>query len=231
MAADSYSAAIEAAFSALGGVFVTPAERIAARAAACRGLVFDWDGVFNSGEKGEGTPSSFSEADSMGVNLLRYGLWRAHGRLPAAAVITGEQNETARRFAVREHFDAIYSGVRNKIGALEHFCAGQALRPDQIVVVFDDVNDLGMAARAGVRVLVRREASPLLREYAVRHGLVDYVTGASADAHAVREAAELLLGLCGAFDEVVALRSAWDADYVRYFEARQAVETRFEQAP
>lgn len=231
MASDSSPADIEAAFSALGGDFVTPAARIAERAASCRGLVFDWDGVFNSGAKGEGATSSFSEADSMGVNLLRYGLWRRHGRLPAVAVITGERNETATRFVVREHFDAIYSGVRNKVEALEHFCRAHALAPDEIVVVFDDVNDLAMAARAGVRVLVRRDASPLLRAYAVRHGLADYVTGARADAYAVREAAELLLGLTGAFDDVVRNRSAWDADYVRYFEARQAVETRFEHAP
>lgn len=231
MATDAFSADIGAAFCALGGVFVTPAERIAARAAACRGVVFDWDGVFNTGAKGEGAASSFSEADSMGVNLLRYGLWRAHGRLPVAAVITGEQNETARRFATREHFDAIYSGVKNKISALEHLCATHSLRPDELIVVFDDVNDLGMAARAGVRVLVRRDASPLLSAYAVRHALADYVTGARADAHPVREAAELLLGLTGAFDEVVQRRSAWDPDYVRYFEARQAVETRFEHAP
>ena len=101
MAADFSSAGLEAAFSALGGTFVTPAERIAERAAACRAVVFDWDGVFNSGAKGEGASSSFSEADSMGINLLRYGLWRARGRLPVAAVITGERNETAIRFATR----------------------------------------------------------------------------------------------------------------------------------
>ena len=126
--------------------------------------MFDWDGVFNSGAKGEGASSSFSEADSMGINLLRYGLWRARGRLPVAAVITGERNETAIRFATREHFDAIYAGVKNKITALEHLCASHSLRADETIVVFDDVNDLGMAAQAGVRLLVRRDASPLLSE-------------------------------------------------------------------
>jgi 3-deoxy-D-manno-octulosonate 8-phosphate phosphatase (KDO 8-P phosphatase) len=231
MGSDFSSADIGAAFSALGGVFVTPAERIAERAAACRAVVLDWDGVFNAGAKGEGAASPFSEADSMGINLLRYGLWRAHGRLPVAAVITGEQNETATRFATREHFDAIYAGVKNKIAALEHLCVSHSLRADETIVVFDDVNDLGMAAQAGVRVLVRREASPLLTEYVVRHRLADYVTGSRADAHAVREAAELVLGLLRRFDEVVHRRSAWDPDYVRYFEARQAVETRFEHAP
>lgn len=231
MAADSSLPRVEAAFAALGGVFVSPTRQLAERASACRGFVFDWDGVFNSGAKGDGAASSFSEADSMGLNLLRYGWWRSHGRLPSVAVITGEQNEVAQRFAAREHFDAIYSGVKNKVAALEHFCTAEALRPDELAVVFDDVNDLGMAARAGVRVLVKRDASPLLGDYVVRNGLADYVTGSRSGAHAVREAAELLLGLIGAFDDVVARRSEFDPDYVRYFAARQAVTTRFEHAP
>jgi 3-deoxy-D-manno-octulosonate 8-phosphate phosphatase (KDO 8-P phosphatase) len=230
MDSDPFFGAIESAFSSRGGAFVTPAARIAARAAACRGLVFDWDGVFNPGAKGQGATSSFSEADSMGVNLLRFALWRASGRLPIAAVVTGEENPTARRFATREHFDVVYSGVKNKVVALEHLCSAHGVEPQSLIAIFDDVNDLGMAARCGVRVLVRRDASPLLREYAVRHGLVDYVTAASANEHPVREASELLLGVTRAFDAVVGLRIAWDSEYARYFEARQAVETRFEHA-
>ncbi len=231
MAADTSSADIEAAFSAVGGTFAAPIDELAERANACRGIVFDWDGVFNAGTKDASGASPFSEADSMGINLLRYGWWRAHGRLPVIAVITGEENDAARRFATREHFDVIYSGIKNKIAALEHLCRQHGVRADQLVAVFDDVNDLGMAARAGIRVLVRRDASPLLRNYVLRRRLADYLTGARPDGHAVREAAELLLGLTGAFDEVVQRRSSWDADYVRYFEARQAVETRYEHAP
>src|SRR5690606_21665371 len=149
---DEFEAGLEEAYSESGGIFVTPAEQIAARDAACRGIVFDWDGVFNGGTKGEGGASPFSEADSMGINLLRYGFWRAHGRLPVTAVITGEQNKAAQRFATREHFHAIYSGIKNKIAALEHLCGQHSVPADQLVAVFDDVNDLGMAARAGVRV-------------------------------------------------------------------------------
>lgn len=221
---------VAGAFEALGGTFVTPATRIAERAAACRGIVLDWDGVFNSGVKGEGGESPFSEADSMGLNLLRFAMWRAHGRLPIVAIITGEQNAAARRLAARERFHVVYAGVKNKIEALERLCAAHAMQADQLITMFDDVNDLGMAARCAVRLLVRRDASPLLREYAVRRGLVDYVTAAGPSAHAVRENAELLLGLLGSFDAVVDLRSNFDPEYARYFEARQAVETRFEPA-
>ena len=219
---------VEASFSALGGVFQTPATDIGARLAGVRGLVFDWDGVFNPGAKGENVSSTFSEADSMGVNLLRYALWRVRGELPVVSLITGENNPTARRFAAREHFHAVYSGIRNKAAAVDELCAQTGIDESELLCVFDDVNDLGMAARCGVRMLVRRGSSPLLRDYAARHALFDYMTGAGPDAHAVREIAELLLGLLGVFDQVVASRVANDADYARYFAARQAVETRFE---
>jgi hypothetical protein len=38
---------------------------------------------------------------------------------------------------------------------------------------------------------------------------------------------ELVLGLLGSFDTVVASRVAWDRDYAAYFAARQAVTTEF----
>lgn len=219
---------VEASFSALGGVFLTPAEELRSLVEPARGMVFDWDGVFNSGSKGEGAASTFSEADSMGTNLLRYALWRARGEQPFTAIITGEDNPTARRFATREHFQAVYSGVKNKGVAIDELCAAHQLSGRELICMFDDVNDLGMAAKCGVRVLVRRDSSPLLKEHVARHGLCDYITAARSHENAVREAAELLLGLLGAFERVVASRVAWDADYARYFEARQAIQTQFD---
>ncbi|HEX6996652.1 MAG TPA: phosphatase [Gammaproteobacteria bacterium] len=217
------AAEVGARFTKLGGVLVTPPEAIAERLARVRALVFDWDGVFNAGAKGEGAASTFTEADSMGTNLLRYALWQAHGeRLPYCAVITGVDNPSAKSFVVREHFHALLYNVKDKGAALADVCAREGLEPREVACVFDDVNDLAMAAVCGVRVLVRRDASPLLLDYAVRHGLADYVTGRPAERGAVREATELLLGLAGAFERVVASRIAFDADYRRYFDMRQA---------
>jgi 3-deoxy-D-manno-octulosonate 8-phosphate phosphatase (KDO 8-P phosphatase) len=212
-------------FEKLGGTFVTPIHTLVERARTIRGLVADWDGVFNQGAKGEGASSTYSEPDSMGTNLLRYALWRKHGELPIAALITGADNPSARTFAVREHFHAIYFGSRNKTAAIEALCRTHGCSSDRLVCMFDDVNDLGMAFACGIRVYVQRTASPLLREYVVRQGLCDYVTAHSAERHAVREVCELLLGLLGAFDAVVASRVAWDRDYAAYFAARQAVAT------
>ena len=212
-------------FRKLGGTFVTPIGTLVERARTLRGLVADWDGVFNQGAKGEGAASTYSEPDSMGTNLLRYALWRKNGELPIAALITGADNPSARTFAEREHFQAIYYGSRNKTAAIEALCRTHRCSSDQLVCLFDDVNDLGMAFACGIRVYVQRAASPLLRDYVVRQGLCDYVTAHSAERHAVREVCELLLGLLGAFDAVVASRVAWDRDYAAYFAARQASAT------
>jgi 3-deoxy-D-manno-octulosonate 8-phosphate phosphatase (KDO 8-P phosphatase) len=191
-----------------------------------RGFVSDWDGVFNQGAKGEGAESTYSEPDSMGTNLLRYALWRQNGALPIAALITGEDNPAARGFAQREHFQAVYNGARNKTAAIEALCAAHNLSSEELVCVFDDVNDLGMSFGCGIRVLVRRDASPLLHDYVTRQHLCDYITAHSPERNAVREVCELLLGLLGSFDAVVASRVAWDDEYARYFAARQAVTTK-----
>ena len=58
-----------------------------------------------------------------------------------------------------------------------------------------------------------------------RNGICDYITGTEADRYAIREVAELLLGLMGSFDAVVQSRTAFDAQYAEYFSARQAVVT------
>jgi 3-deoxy-D-manno-octulosonate 8-phosphate phosphatase (KDO 8-P phosphatase) len=224
----SLGAELESRFSKLGGVFVTPVEELAKRVRSLRGLVSDWDGVFNQGAKGDGVESTFSEPDSMGTNLLRYALWReAKRQLPITALITGAENPSARAFALREHFHATYYGTRNKTVAIEALCRAHQISSEHLLCIFDDVNDLGMAFACGVRVFVQRSASPLLRDYVVRQGLCDYITGHTPERHAVREVCELVLGLLGSFDTVVASRVAWDRDYAAYFAARQAVTTEF----
>ena len=221
----SIAADAAARFAALGGVFVTEPPALAERLGDIRALVFDWDGVFNTGVKGPGAASTFSEADSMGTNMLRYGLWRSREVLPRSVIITGEANPAAEIFAKREHFDGLYQGVRNKGETIDQLCRDYGLARSELVCFFDDINDLGMAADCGVRVLVRRDSSPLLKELVIREARCDYITASESGSHAVREAAEMLLGLMNAFDTVVHSRVAFDESYSRYLAARQAIAT------
>lgn len=212
-------------FQSVGASFILPIEEIAQRLANCHAVVFDWDGVFNSGRKGRTTESGFTEPDSMGTNMLRYGLWRKLGKLPYTAIISGEDSDNAIRFAEREHLTDVYTGVKNKRLVLEHLCNHDSLSPEQIVCVFDDINDLPMADFCGLRLLVRRNASPLLADYVARHSLCDYISGSHASGYAVREICELMLGLLGSYDQVLNSRVAYDDEYRTYLQSRQAVVT------
>ena len=215
-------------FTALGGQFVTPAEKIIEKLQTIRAVVFDWDGVFNDGTKTEAGSSSFSEVDSMGTNLLRFGLWlHQGGQLPVAAVVTGVTNVLADKLVGREHFHACYSQAKHKIDVLQHLLNQHGLQPQEVAFFFDDALDLSVAEKAGVRVMVRRNANPLFTKYVIDNGLVDYITGNQSGQFAVREGCELLLGLLGQYDAVMAERLRYHPVYDTYYQQRQAVESTY----
>jgi 3-deoxy-D-manno-octulosonate 8-phosphate phosphatase (KDO 8-P phosphatase) len=219
-------AEIAAKFERRGAAFVAPAADIAAKLARIRALVFDWDGVFNRGEKSSMVSSGFNEADSMGVNMLRFGLWYRDARLPIAAIVTGEANPTAELFATRERFHWLFQGVRDKRQAVAAICESEGLAADEVACIFDDINDLSMARVCGVRILVRRRASVLLHDRVAKLRECDYITASGPGEYAVRETAELLLGLLDMFDVVIDSRVANDERYCAYFSERQAVTLR-----
>jgi 3-deoxy-D-manno-octulosonate 8-phosphate phosphatase (KDO 8-P phosphatase) len=214
-------------FTSRGGVFLTDPSDLASRLETMRGLIFDWDGVFNNGVKGAGLASTYSEADSMGTNMLRYGLWLSNNSLPITAIITGETNNSARFLAEREHFNAIYQASGNKRKVIQEVSKKYGLATKNLVCIFDDINDLGMASVCGIRIMVRQRSAPLLQNFVVEEGLVDYMTAAESGEQAVRETSEMLLGLMGSFDVVVRSRMAMDERYQKYFKERQAITTIF----
>ncbi len=212
-------------FREAGGLFNVGAAELIAKAHRLQALVFDWDGVFNDGTKDSDAGSPFAEADSMGLNLLRFGLHQSIGRLPSVCVITGEHNSTALHFARRERLHCVYRGIPHKVQALADFCDRFGLASQEVAVLFDDVNDLSLLPEAGLRVLVRRPAGILFTDYVFRHGLCDYATFSEGGANAVREVCELLLGVLGRFDAVLHERTQQSPAYRSYWEERQQVET------
>ena len=78
-------------FQSMGAQFVTPPDRLQKKLIRIRALIFDWDGIFNKGEKGGGLTSHFTGPDSMGSSLLRFGLWLPQKK-PMVAVITDVDN-------------------------------------------------------------------------------------------------------------------------------------------
>lgn len=219
---------IEKNFTVLGGQFVTPVEVLTEKLRSVRAIVFDWDGVFNDGIKTGSGSSSFSEVDSMGTNLLRFGFWLHHGgQLPAVAIITGVNNMLADALAGREHFHACYSQAKNKIDVLAHFLDQHSLKPQEVAFFFDDALDLSVAEVAGVRIMVRRAANPLFTNYVIQNRFTDYVTGSQSGQFAVREGCELMLGLLGQFDTVMAERLRYRPVYDQYYQQRQTIGTGY----
>lgn len=213
----------EIVFTELGGMFCRPFAEFKNQISKIKAYIFDWDGVFNDGVKVGQSGSPFSEVDAMGTNMLRFGHWLKYKSLPIVAVITGEENPSAQYLTQREHFNAIYFKSTNKLVSFEHFLKTNNLKANEVAFVYDDVLDLGVAEKCGLRFLVKHHAAPMFQNYSVKNQITDYIT--STDNHAVREVCELILGAIGNFDEAIKKRSHFDEVYQRYLNERNQLNT------
>ena len=213
-------------FKSNGGQFIIKPEQLHDKLLHTKAILFDWDGVFNSGEKG-GLPSSFSEVDSMGINMLRFGYYMILGHIPYTAIITGETNQAAFRWASREKFDHVLFQVKNKIELLPLLKKEQNIESDEILFVFDDILDLSLAKVAGTRFLVNRKSNPLFNAYCVKHELCDYLTYSAGEEHAIREISELILDSIAKFDDTIEERIQFDGIYSAFLQEKMAKETIF----
>lgn len=206
------------------GLRVIGAEKdLLRRLARTKAVLFDWDGVFNNGFKDADGGSPFSEVGSMGVNLLRFALWLRNGHLPKAAVITGQHNPNAERFAQRERLHGVYMGFTNKPEAFDAFLAKHGLQADEVAFFFDDVLDLPVAARCGLRVMIGSPVTAWLVEQAIARGEVDLVTANSGGNNGLREATDAVIALLGNGADVIDHRVDYSDIYQRYLNERQAV--------
>lgn len=218
---------IENSYSYIGGKFITPIADIKNKLSHIKAYIFDWDGVFNNGEKAANGSSNFSEVDSMGTNLMRYSHFMKAKQLPLTAVISGEKNETAFYFCQRECFNYSFFKVAAKLNALNFICENENIKPSEVAYFFDDVLDLSMAEVCGVRILVNQKANPLFVNYCIKNNLVDYLTSSQGGQFAVREASELLIALNDNYDEVISNRKNSTENYKSYIENRRKVKTKF----
>jgi 3-deoxy-D-manno-octulosonate 8-phosphate phosphatase (KDO 8-P phosphatase) len=206
-----------------GGNFITDFSVIKNKLRNIKAFVFDWDGVFNNGQKNIEGHSGFSEVDSMGINMLRFNVWLFQRKIAPAAIISGEENGIASFFAARENFSASYRKIKNKEQAFLHFCKLHECSPSEVLFVFDDILDLPIAKLAGLRMMVSRRVNPMTVQYATQNRLVDYLTEAEGGSNAVREICELCLLLSNNFQKVVELRTRYAPEYRDYIAARAGV--------
>jgi len=213
-------------FKENGGKFITPVSTFVDNLQNCKAILFDWDGVFNSGEKG-GLPSSFNEVDSMGINMLRFGYFLMLGHIPFTAIVTGETNQAGFRWAKRERFDNVFYQVKNKVDLLPILKEKHNIEPDEILFVFDDILDLSLAKVCGARFLVNRKANPLFNAYCIKNNLCDYLTYSSGDQNAIREVSEVVLDGLDKFEETIKERVFFHGPYKDFLDEKMSKETQY----
>jgi 3-deoxy-D-manno-octulosonate 8-phosphate phosphatase (KDO 8-P phosphatase) len=217
---------LESVFKSLGGTFITPSANLKSLLPGIRAFIFDWDGVFNNGFKTGESGSSFSEIDSMGINMLRFSFFLKDKNMPLLFILTGMNNQSALDFSKREHFDGIFMNLKNKKNALDQIFENFRIKSDESAFFFDDIIDIAVAKRCKLSFFIYNKSNPLLLDYIKANNIASYISGKSAEEHAVREICELLIGLNGNYDQIVEARSAFSGIYEEYLQTRNETVTR-----
>lgn len=213
-----------------GTRFITERKVLIEKMDRLKAVIFDWDGVFNNGFKDKEGGSPFSEVGSMGVNLVRFAFWLKNSEMPRSAVITGKQNHYAESFAQRERMHGVYMGFSHKPDAFDAFLAEHALKAKDVAFIFDDVLDLSIAAKCGVRIMIGSSPTAWLVDQVIARGEVDIVTGNNGGENGLREATDVLIDLLGNGNKVLEHRVGFSAKYQQYLSERQAIVPRVVQS-
>jgi 3-deoxy-D-manno-octulosonate 8-phosphate phosphatase (KDO 8-P phosphatase) len=158
------------------------------RAARVRLLLTDVDGCWTDGGvtvHADGSESvHFHIHDGFGVvELLKTDV--------EIALISGRETEAVRHRARRLGVDLVHLGVRDKSVVAERLIRERGLTPEQVLAFGDDLPDLPLFERAGLRA-APPGALPAIRARA------DWITRAAGGAGALREICDLLLVARGA---------------------------------
>jgi 3-deoxy-D-manno-octulosonate 8-phosphate phosphatase (KDO 8-P phosphatase) len=158
-------------------------ESILDKSRVVRMLILDVDGVLTDGrlyytETGQES-KAFSTQDGAAIKMLaETGV--------GIAIITGRQSSIVARRAAELGVQHVYQGAADKARALEDLVTRTGIDRPHIAHVGDDLPDLPLFNRVGVKFTVPG-AHPELVERA------DYVTSAPAGLGAVREVCHLLM--------------------------------------
>ncbi|RCX20168.1 N-acylneuraminate cytidylyltransferase [Anaerobacterium chartisolvens] len=148
-------------------------------------LAMDCDGVLTDGgmyyTKAGDELKKFNAKDGMGIGLL-------HKRGIITAVITGENTAIVTSRAKKLGIENVFLGCGDKLTAMKQLLKERGLTLDEAAFIGDDINDTELLRNVGVSFSVS-DAMECVKSR------VDYVTVAKGGHGAVREAAELILGV------------------------------------
>ena len=155
-------------------------------------LALDVYGVMTDGRlyyHDDGTETkAFDVRDGHGIKMLK------HAGIETV-LISGRSSPLVEKRAADLGIEVVAQGVRDKVPILESFLEKRKLSMEVVAFVGDDVVDISLMTRAGFAVAVADASEHLF-------DMAHYVTLAPGGRGAVREVAELILGVQGKWQEV-----------------------------
>ena len=131
---------------------------------------------------------AFDVRDGHGIKMLK------HAGIETV-LISGRSSPLVEKRAADLGIEDVAQGVRDKVPILESFLEKRKLSMEVVAFVGDDVVDISLMTRAGFAVAVADASEHLF-------DMAHYVTLAPGGRGAVREVAELILGVQGKWQEV-----------------------------
>jgi len=157
-------------------------DQLQAALSRIRMLVLDVDGVMTDGGIFLGADEEIKRFDSRDGAAIKY-LVR-HGVV--VAVISGRESAAVERRCAELGVTEVHQRVLQKMPVFVALLERHQVRPEEAVVMGDDLAELPLMRRAGLGIAVA-DACPDVRRHA------DWVTRAAGGHGAVREVAEALL--------------------------------------
>lgn len=156
-------------------------------------LLLDVDGVLTDGsiiydDRGMET-KAFNAKDGLGMRLLM-------DTGVDIGLVTGRSSEALKHRCRNLGISRLMDGVGDKAAALERVMSDTGLTQDQIAFVGDDLPDLAIMARVGLRIAVS-DAHPAVR------AMAHMVTQTPGGRGAVREVCEAILESKGLWGDIV----------------------------
>ena len=146
-------------------------------------VLTDVDGTLTDGgmyysSKGD-TMKKFYVRDGMAVNILRRnGIF--------TVLVTKEKSDIVKKWAKKMNVKKVHEGITNKEKILPRICKEYRMKPEQIVYIGDDINDIGLMKAVGISV-APADAWKKTRQTA------DFVTNATGGNGVLREVTDLIL--------------------------------------
>lgn len=156
-------------------------------------LILDVDGVLTDGRiiyDNEGRELKFFHVrDGHGLKLLsRYGI--------KTGIITGRSSSIVDKRAGELGIEFVFQNVKDKKMVIDQIFKEQQVKPEEIAYVGDDIVDIPVFKRVGLRITVPDAPYEVRKE-------VDYITLNYAGKGAVREVCEIILKAKGLWEEIM----------------------------